>query len=467
MTTLTDLRDQIAGEAAVIDNVWNARHVRSRAARKAAALTAEAAQMVELGARHERAIRAGEVRGAEKDNLHLAQAGWERKSGLVHAPVADGTLHPMWPDWALFGELDEMDAPTRKAAQHVRLITRPWYKGAFERWFQVAVKHGEEAAASMLGRSGELALLMEAKSLSESVDTAGGFAVPPDFSAQILARLAQQSIFWPRASVVPTIRDQLVFPSVQANATASLASVYSDSWVGGWVGETPTTSDTDSAYGQVAVPVKKLLATTRVARDLAMDSLVSGFLDADGAANFAAQQDGAFLTGDGRFTPLGILNSGVAQVDVAQGTGTFAIGNASGAGSSDKILSLFESLPGQYQDRAVFIAHNTTLGEVVRLQDAQHRYLFERTRRAEGEPWMVRGYPVGWNQLMPVDGTQGNQVLVLGDLSTYVIAARNDISLRVLSERFADADEVGIRLFCRVGGSLKHTDGVRVGYVNS
>ena len=66
---------------------------------------------------------------------------------------------------------------------------------------------------------------------------------------------------------------------------------------------------------------------------------------------------------------------------------------------------------------------------------------------------------------MAAVGTDANKVIIFGDLSQYIIAQRAQISSRVLNERFADTDQVGLILFERVGGDIWNTDAIRYGIV--
>jgi HK97 family phage major capsid protein len=65
---------------------------------------------------------------------------------------------------------------------------------------------------------------------------------------------------------------------------------------------------------------------------------------------------------------------------------------------------------------------------------------------------------------MPADGVAGNNPVLLGNMSGYLIAARSLITLR-LDERFADTDGLRVILADRVGGAVHNVDAFRAGVV--
>ena len=64
---------------------------------------------------------------------------------------------------------------------------------------------------------------------------------------------------------------------------------------------------------------------------------------------------------------------------------------------------------------------------------------------------------------MPLDGTDGNLCIALADVSRYVIASRNVVSLTIDLETLADSDQVILNVMSRVGGVGSTPDAIRVG----
>lgn len=364
---------------------------------------------------------------------------------------------PVFPASALTEESPEADL----WRQQTRISLDDAYKGAFVGWLREAVKWGDgDAAMNMLPQLGK-SLLGSAwvKGLANNPDNVGGFAVPLDMASAIIARRAEASVFARRARTIPTVRDQLRVPRFQAHA--SNGSVYSSSFVGGWVGETETHSDDDPAFGTVDIPIRKLRVTTKLSRDLADDvpEMISALV-ADGGANMAVLRDAAFIAGDGMTQPLGLLSGGASTVDIEGSTANTVSNTSAAAGSAPKLLDLAYGLPSQYSRNAVWLMKNATQKAVRKLVDGDNRRSFPRDASNT-----IEGFGVEVSDGMPADGSDGNKPIVFGDLSSYIVAERAMLSVIVLRERYADQTQVGLVIFDRVGGMLGNPDGVRIGVV--
>lgn len=407
------------------------------------------------------AIANGESEGRKS----LTRLGWEFKTdGNWHAPTSLGELTPMYADEVLFGDVDAMETEDeKKYARQTRGIFAGGYRGVYLKTLK--------SAAQLAGSGGwgaAMALLTEdeRKALSEGIDTAGGFLVPPDAQAEILSRTAAASVMRQVARVVPTSRDKITWPRVQAHA--SEGSIYSSGFVGSWTGETPAFTDTDPAFGTFEIAIRKARAATRLSNDFVSDSAANilAFLSVNGSENLALVEDNGFINGDGAsLEPSGLLIGGATEVDV-EGSVANTISNAiDDVGSAPKIINLEYALPEQYLANARWLLRRANEGNIRQLVDADGRFMWGGIGLNAGNRDEIDGYPLTRSVWMPDDGVADNQVLVFGDLSSYIIAQRAQITTRVLNERFADTDQVGIILFSRVGGALENEDAIRIGIV--
>lgn len=402
------------------------------------------------------------INGDDDDQYHLKAAGWEVKVGVWHAPTSIGVLQPMFPVNVLTGAVPTDDADTERYIKRTRAAMAPEYKAAYMRYLQLAAKYSDPGLAlGMLAGS-------EQKALSEGSDTGGGFLVPPDLQAEVLARTAQMSVMRRHARVVPTNRDRVIFPAVAPASTSG--SIYSSGFVGGWVGETPSATDTDPAFQQFEVAVKKARVSTRLSNDFVADSSVDvlGWLARNGAENLALVEDNGFLNGRGTATePLGILNAGLTTKDV-EGSTTDTISNTtSNTGTALKLIDLVYAVPAQYRTNASWLMCSAVGGKTLKLIDANGRTYWPELAGSGFAPAQATlfGKPVDYSDWMPDDGTDANKVYLFGDLSQYLIVQRTGMSTVVLRERYADTDQIGIILFERVGGAMWNTDAARLGIV--
>ena len=96
--------------------------------------------------------------------------------------------------------------------------------------------------------------------------------------------------------------------------------------------------------------------------------------------------------------------------------------------------------------------HDQTLRDIRRLKDGDGQYLFQPGLTA-GAPSTVNGYPYVVNNDMATMAASARAVL-FGKLSKYRIRRVRGIQFVRLSERYADALQVGFFAFARADGGL-------------
>ncbi len=406
----------------------------------------------------------------------LMRAGWDLRNGMLvreTTAVKDGQrmVVSFCSEEVMFGAIPTDDPIAAEYYRKTRAIMQPSYRAAYSKWLTLCAKW-QSPILGMLKLPPEMQ-----NALSEGLDSAGGYLVPPDVQTEMLARLAQRSVFRQLARIVTTSRDRIVWPALQAKATSG--SIYSSAFVGGWAGETPTFSDTDPIFEDFEVAVKKIRVGTKLSDDWISDASgnVMAFLAEDGANNMALVEENGFLTGKGTgLEPLGLLNlslagtltssSGIA-IDVEGSTSNTISNTISSTGSAPKIQDLIYSLPSQYSPNASILMCRSIEGKTRKLVDANARpiWLGYNESGLGLTPRNIDGVPLYNSEFMPNDGTDTNQVYAYGDFRNYIIAERAAISTRVLTERFGDSDQTGIILSERVGGGAWNQDAFRIGIV--
>lgn len=407
----------------------------------------------------------------------LVRRGWELKgdpmSGTWHAPTSSGELVPMFEDDLLFGDLrgrydgTERSDEERKFAEQTRAQFQTIYRPAFMRSLRLAAKYaGEESpwTHALMDLSDD-----ERKALSAGSETGGGALVPVDTQAEMMQRIAARSVMMGLGRVVTTSRDKVKWPRVQANATSG--SVYSSGFVGSWAGETPAFTETDPAFGSFEVPIKKARAATKLGEDFVNDAEanVLAWLAANGAENLGLVFDNGFIAGglgaNPVLEPSGILIGGSSTTDISGTTADTVSNTIADVGSAPKILTLVYSLPEQYIANAKWLMRRSTEGNIRKLVDAQGRFMWGAMGLNAPSRDELEGYPIVRSNFLQAEGTNANKIAVFGDFTSYIIALRAQIALRVLNERFADTDQIGVIISGRVGGALSNEDAVRIGIV--
>lgn len=413
--------------------------------------------------------------GEAKGRKALVRKGWELKgdplSGTWHAPTAAGVLVPMYEDDVLFGDVKarydgtERSDDERKFVEMTRASFAQGYRAVFMRSFRLAAKYakaGDDApwTRAMMDLDAE-----ERKALSAGGETGGGALVPPDTQATMIQRIAHRAVMMSLATIVNTSRDKVRWPRVQAHA--SNGSVYSSGFVGGWVGEMPSWSDTDPAFGTFEVEVFKASTRTKVGEDFVNDAEanVLAWLAQNGSENLALVLDEAWINGSGSGRPLGILAGGSSTTDVSGTTADTISNTTAAAGSAPLLLDLEYSLPEQYLPNAKWLMRRLSEGRIRKLVDAQGRYMWGASGLNAPSRDELDGYPLVRSPFLQAEGTNGNKIMTFGDHSAYIAVMRQQIAMRILNERFADSDQIGVVLNARAGGALSNEDAIRIGIV--
>lgn len=333
---------------------------------------------------------------------------------------------------------------TKTVRYHVPLATQARdYPHAFEAYLR--------KGASELGPS-------DRKTLTEGVDSAGGFLVPPDYHTELIKKIATLAAIRPLARVVQTSRDVAQWPRVNYAAD--------DRYTSGvrltWTGEVPASSTVHRAaepqFGLINIPVHTAMASLPLSNNLIEDAAfdVLGLSSDMLAEAFALGEDDRFINGTGANQPLGILADvdGSGPASVLSGTNG-AISTAGDAHSAVRMLDLYYAVPSQYRQRASWIMNSQTLKEVENLTDAMDRPLVTSLIGGGAlfnpEPNAIKGRPVVVDEFMP-DIAQDDYPVIFGDLNGYIIVDRVALSVQRLDEIYAEQNIVLLLARKRVGG---------------
>ncbi len=285
------------------------------------------------------------------------------------------------------------------------------------------------------------------KALGEGTDSAGGFLVPEEFKATLLARSLERSIVRPYATVIPVTRDTLSLPKV---VDTSHASHLFGGIIAYWLEEAGTKTATDPKFGQVKLIPKKLTGYTYASDELLDDSAIAleALLTQQFGAAIGWYEDLAFLRGSGVGQPLGIFNSGAVLTPTRATATTVAL--------ADLANIMARMYPDSlYGPNTVWILSPAVLAQLIQMVATVITWMPIGTGQGGGGaaqriPATIMGMPFMVTEKVPTLGTTGD--IGLYDLSYYLIGDRKD--LRVDSSthvRFTN-DETAWRFVERVDG---------------
>lgn len=291
----------------------------------------------------------------------------------------------------------------------------------------------------------------DAKTLSEGVDSAGGFLVPPDYHAELIRKIAAQAVVRSLARVVNVGRDIAQWPRVNYTADDKYTSGVRMTWTGEIPASATAHRVTDPVFGLINIPVNTAMASMPISNDLIEDAA----FDVIGASTdllaeaFALGENDAFINGDGVAKPLGLL----AQADTPDGPGVVNSGSAS-ALTGDGLIALYYALAAQYRANAVFVMNSNTLKRVEQLKDSQGRYLISSLMQAglaSGEPEQIKGKPVRVDEFVP-DVAANALPIIFGDFRGYLVADRVGLSVERARELYLESNLTLLVARRRVGG---------------
>jgi HK97 family phage major capsid protein len=396
---------------------------------------------------------------------HLLNAGFQVKTISLDGRQTRQVFSPQGRPFADAFVYEGAYSEDRKLASYqrkMRQVSTPQYARAFWSWPGYIRKAGydPDLAFALLHHQQP----NEAKALSEGIDAAGGFWVPPDFVSAVLSAVSEQSLMI-LCSVRPTSSDTLHVPRFLPPST--LPSVYSTQMpIVAGASETPARPPNQGqtpGFGLLSVPVRRFRSIVTVSRDALADAAwVTPFLQGAFARDLGPQISNAILNGDTNGGGGILTNQFIPSTNLQSGAG-HALDNS----SDDRWRSgLKAALPEQYRDNAIALMHGSlqaayeseTPGAnnravLVRHDDVRNQFLFDEV-------------PMRASGLMPAVPTSvTSPVLLYGDLAAgCVVANRADASMSIITESVAaDFDALDVVFVARVGTAVLNPDAFRMG----
>lgn len=273
-----------------------------------------------------------------------------------------------------------------------------------------------------------------AKALSSISDPEGGYVADEDFRQQLITKLRDAIYIRQRATVLETSKGSVGFPVFDYDGDAE------------WTAQNKKISEEDmtNVFGKRNFTPHKLARIFRIPQELIDDAFidVEGLITEHFSRRFAEIEENAFLNGDGVDKPLGLLQAGLPNIN-SGGTSLNSV-------TADSIFDVIYNIKRQYRSRGVFIMHRHGVKHIRKLKDSSGQYLWQPSLTA-GEPPTLAGYPLIESEYMPdvSQSPNGKVFCLFGDLSYYWIVDRVDLRVQRLVERYAEFDQVGVKLVKR------------------
>jgi len=303
---------------------------------------------------------------------------------------------------------------------------------------QRGVALGDTIRAMVTGPRNEA----EKRALSEGTTTAGGYTVPAPLATWFIDRLRRQSVAIRAGAMTVPMTSQ----------TLAIARLDTDPTIG-WRAENASIAEGDPTFSRVLLTAKSLAGIVKFSRELMMDTVNAGAMIEQALAKaMALEIDRAAIYGDGSSdSPTGILaTSGINSVSMGTNGATLA-----SVGGYDKHLdALYELELDNVPQCTAMIMHPRTSRDQRKLKDGDGLPLIM--------PPALASIPQLVTTAASITETQGSSSvassIVFGDFTQLFLGMREDINVRVLNERYADAGQVALLVHARMDVQLAHKE---------
>lgn len=315
---------------------------------------------------------------------------------------------------------------------------------SFGHFFHAIVHQGE--------RDERLRIIASAPSTfgSEGSGADGGFAVPPQFAADIMVVILAGDSLMPLCDGQQTVGNSMTYPVDESPPWGTNGVVAT------WQLEAAALAQTKPQLNAVTSRLHKLLAFVPLTDELVADAAaLQSYLPKKAGDAISWRLNQAILQGNGNGQPLGILGSSACVLqakDAGQATLTLSLTNAS---------NMLTRLPPGSHGRAVYLVSLPALGALTSFGAAASGYGMQwATDYVPGTKIPSIGRLLGRHVIptahLPAFSSQGD--LVLADLSYYRLLTRTsgidtDWSFHVYFD--ADACAFRARFLCDGQPSLR------------
>lgn len=277
----------------------------------------------------------------------------------------------------------------------------------------------------------------ERRALSEGTATEGGYTVPTPVSAEFIDKL--------RAATCAIRAGARTVP--MTSATLSMARLDTDPTVS-WRLENALIDDSDPVFSQLLLEAKACAGIVKVSRELLSDSVnVNEILTNAFVRVMALELDRVALWNDGTDDgPIGVAaTSGINEVSM--GTNGAALTNY-----NPLIDARYELQLDNAGDPTAFIMHPRTDRDMAKLVNGNDDPL--------PVPEVLRNVPRMSTTSASIAETQGSATtassILTGNFRELFIGIRDQVSITVLKERYADFGQIGFLVWMRADVQLAH-----------
>lgn len=283
------------------------------------------------------------------------------------------------------------------------------------------------------------------RALQADLDVSGGFMVAGEQMAQEIIHALNNFLFFRQFSKM------FMAPNSEAFVAPVLDNRLGDVT---WTAEIQTGNpDEDLDFERKAWHPHPLARRIKVSKKLVRASAfdIEGLIRDEFAYSVGHVLENAYLNSDGAGAPLGCLVDSPAGITNARDVTS----SVSGGFVADDFIDVLGTLKEQYRKNCKWIISRTLETALLKKKDGEGNYLLspvwsERAPRTLlGIPYYVSEY-IGYSA--------GNYAAILGDFSNYWIVDAMTMDIQVLTELYAEENQVGFICRMETDGQPAHED---------
>jgi HK97 family phage major capsid protein len=280
----------------------------------------------------------------------------------------------------------------------------------------------------------------------EGVGSDGGFAVPPDFRTQIVAKVMGEESLLSRTDQMTTSSNAITIPRDETTPWQSTGGIQAY-----WESEAGQKSQSKPALTELTVKANKLVALVPLTDELMEDApSMAQYVGRKAPEKMDFAINNAILNGSGVGQPLGILNSAGTVVVAAES------GQAADTIRHLNINAMWGRLAASAKRNAIWVMNSDVESQLglLSFRDGTSTPvpIYIPPGGVSGSPYgTLMGRPVITSEACPAIGDQGD--IMVGDFSQYLsvtkgAGVRQDMSIHL----WFDYDVTAFRFVLRVGG---------------
>lgn len=274
----------------------------------------------------------------------------------------------------------------------------------------------------------------------EGVGADGGFAVPPDFLADITRTVLAQDSLLALTDPLITARNSITVP-VDETTTWGTGGIKAY-----WEGEAGAITQSKVALKNVTVRLNKLAALVPITEEMLDDAPgIDSYLRSKTPQALDWALSYAIAWGSGTGMPLGFMNSAALITQAAEGGQTADTINAT------NVVKMLSRMPAQSRKTAVWLIHPDAEPQLPLMTIANQPVYLPPGGLADAPLGRLLGRPVMPHQVCETVGDVGDIMLV--DFKQYMAATKaGGVKLQISIHLWFDQDLQAFKFTMRVAG---------------